>query len=153
MVNKIEETFSYLIFSLQQYVASPAEILVGETEPVLRSQQSKNDQKAEGRRRFADLEAFPGSLVWALLFVDGWVLTWLQNLRCSYVRLRNKVVYIFICTYIIVIGVCLCQDGEELHLLTLPLSSFVKPALQKWSYKAKVSVSEKWWHCTCLLKL
>lgn len=47
---------------------------------------------------------------------------------------------------------CLCEGGEELHLLTLPLSSFVKSALQKWSYKAKISVSEKQWHCTCLLK-
>lgn len=48
---------------------------------------------------------------------------------------------------------CLCKDGEELPLFTLPLRSFAKHALQKWSYKASISVSGKWWHCNSLLLL
>lgn len=44
-VNKNWETFSYLIFSLQQYEAWPSEILVGETEPGPKSQQSEYDPK------------------------------------------------------------------------------------------------------------
>lgn len=50
-------TKTYLVFSLQQYVAWPSEILVGETEPVPKSQESKNDQ----RNRVGE-----GLLIWKL---------------------------------------------------------------------------------------
>lgn len=74
------------------------------------------------------------------------------QLQC-YFYIKHIKYYHYVYIYIIVIDMCLYEDGEEVNLLTLPLSSFVKPALQKWSYKAKVSTSEKLWHCTCLLQL
>lgn len=106
----------------------------------------------EGRGKFADPEIFPGrlKLVWSLPCYTSHCCLWmarvqllppaakLLSLEAEWFLTDPRLRCIVVCVYIRDCDRCLFKDCEEQPLFTLPLSSFAKHALQKWSYKVSI---------------